>query len=577
MPDQNSRLNPQNCSQCSKTQLLNDLPQNSDPFLTIQAGKSLVQPMRNSRQMRQGLLSGICLSLLLLTTPARVVADAGHGSEEFSGGEDATKAQPIEIDAKTVADLGIKVEPVTLRRLAFGIQTTGQIETLPNQKVEVTTPIQRGTVMKLLVEPGASVRAGQAVAILSSPELAELRVDSLEKRAEAQGDVQEAQANLRLAQQNFERQRQLAAADLQQARTQSAFAQERYSKDRVLAAEGALPRRQAFESSAQLAEAKAAETRTASRGDVLEAAAQLKRAQSAVTVAQSRLNLSSTGYQTRLEQLGASANPDGTVTVTAPISGKVADREATPGESFEEAGEPLMTLQNDTGVLAAANVYEKDLSQVKAGQQIRVTTASLPNRIFQGQVTQIGAVLEGETRVLPVKAELNNPGGALKPGMFAKLNILTDRTSEPALAVSGEALVDANGKELVFVQKGNTYQPVEVTVGRNAGDLVEVKSGLSDGDRIVTQGTTLLYAQSLRGGETKEGDEHADEEAANSAKAGLPLPWWLMVPIVGGFAGGIFWLGRRTKPPIILRDPDYKDPGYKDPDYESASNQPPQG
>lgn len=525
--------------------------------------------------MRQGLLSGICLSLLLLTTPTRVAADAGHGSEEFSGGEDASKAQPIEIDAKTVAELGIKVEPVTLRQLAFGIQTTGQIETLPNQKVEVTTPIQQGRVMRLLVEPGAFVKAGQAVAILSSPELAELRVDSLEKRAEAEGDVQEAQANLRLAQQNFERQRQLAAADLRQARTQSAFAQERYTKDRVLAIEGALPRRQAFESSAQLAEAKAAETRIASRGDVLEAAAEFKRAQSAVTVAQSRLNLSSVGYQTRLEQLGANANPDGTVTVTAPISGKVADREATPGESFEEAGEPLMTLQNNKSVLATANVYEKDLDQIKIGQPVRVNVSSLPKQTLQGRIAVIGSVVEGQNRALPVKAELDNPEGALKPGMFAKLEILTDRTSGAALAVPQEALVDANGKDLVFVQKGNAYRPAEVSVGRNAGDLVEVKSGLSDGDRVVIQGTTLLYAQSLRGGAPKEGDEHGEEEAASSAKTGLPLPWWLMVPIIGGFASGIFWLGRRTKPPIILRDPDYRDPDNKDPDYKSAPNHSP--
>lgn len=522
-------------------------------------------------------VSGALLSLLLLTSPAAVLAHGGHG-DEFQGGHEATQAAgSIQVDAETAKRLGIKVEPVTRKPLASGLKTTGQIEALPNNQVEVTTPVQGSTLVKLLVAPGAFVSAGQAVAVLTSPELAQLRVESAERRAEATADVQEAQADLRLAQQNLSRQRQLAAADLRQARTQSAFAQERYSKDRVLAAEGALPRRQAFESKAQLAEAKAAETRVASRGDVLEATAQLKRAQAAVDVAQSRVSLSDAGYQTRLEQLGANANPDGTITVKASISGKVVDREASPGESFEEAGEPLMSILSDNGVLATANVYEKDLSKVKVGQRVQVKVASLPNRTFGGRINFIGAAVEGETRVVPVKAQLDNSSGQLKPGMFAELEVLTNQTS-PVLAIPSSAVVETNDKrKILFVQNGNAYQPVEVTLGQTSENLTEIKRGLFEGDLVVTQRAAQLHAQSLRGGSNAEGEEAEETAQPTSETSGFQLPWWLALPIGGAVGAGAFWAGRRTqRRTVSLRDAQFDRPVYDaDVYFETSSTLPP--
>jgi cobalt-zinc-cadmium efflux system membrane fusion protein len=96
---------------------------------------------------------------------------------------------------------------------------TGQIESLPNQQVEVTTPV-KGTVTRLLVQPGDRVHAGQAVAMMTSPELAELRTTALGRRSKAIGSTQQAQADLRLAQQNFAQHQKIAAMDITQAHTQ---------------------------------------------------------------------------------------------------------------------------------------------------------------------------------------------------------------------------------------------------------------------------------------------------------------------------------------------------------------------
>ncbi|MEB3178109.1 MAG: efflux RND transporter periplasmic adaptor subunit [Nostocaceae cyanobacterium] len=589
-------------------------------------------------------------SLLLLSAPTVVLAHAGHKNEFAGGGGSASGL--IKVDRETAERLGIKVEPVQRQSLDVGIKTTGQIEALPEGRVEVTAPLT-SKVVELLVKPGSKVKKGQPVAVVASPELVELRVGSQEKQADAQAALQKAQTDLKLAKDNLERQRKISDAELAQARTQLAaaqaqynrdldlvnqrgvlkvaqenlrrqqqianaeiaqastevrVAQEQYDRDRELVASGALPRRQMLESQAKLERAKAelarangrpsvveAESevkkaeidlplrelrdsqsrvaaaqaqvkRAESRREVLESEAQLKRAQSDVDVAQSRLNISNTIYKTRLQQLGSVANAKGLVTITSPIDGTVAERPVSLGQSLQDAGGKLMTIVNDSRVFATANIYEKDLDKVKNGQRVRVKVASLPNRTFAGRITLIGTAVQGETRVVPVQAELSNYSGELKTGMFAELEVITDKTAAPILAIPTSAVVDANGKKLVYVQNGNAFESVEVTIGETSGDMVEVKTGLFAGDLIVIQRSPQLYAQSLRGGsgEKEHDHEHSEAEDSYAEKTGaktnsFPLPL-LLAGIGGGaaiatvsFLGGSLWSNRRQKQKMVIQ------------------------
>lgn len=480
-------------------------------------------------------VSGTLLSLMLLTTPTAILAHAGHG-DEFQGERATSDAgEPIKVEPEMLKQLGIIVEPVTNRQMDVGLKTTGEIETLPSKRVEVTTPTP-GKVVELLVEPGASVRAGQPVAVIAAPELVELRVSSQERKAEAQADFRQAQANFRLAQQNLERQRQIATADIERATTQVNVAQERFDRDRELEASGALPRRDMLESQTQLAQAKAELAQANGQQNVLEAENLLERSQSDLEVAKSRLNLSNATYKTRLQQLGTLANEKGMVVVTAPIAGRVASRPVTLGQSFQDAGGQLMTIVNDRKVLVIANIYEKDLDKVKQGQRVKAKVASLPNRTFTGRITIIGSLVEDATRVTPVKAELENLNGVLKPGMFAELEVLTNPTAISIVAIPSAAVVEANGKKLVYVQNGDAFLPVEVTLGQIFGDWVEVKSGLLAGDAIVTQRAPQLYAQSLRGGGKKEDESNKEttSQANKTISSNLPVPEWL-----AGIGGGV--------------------------------------
>lgn len=437
----------------------------------------------------------------------------------------------------------IKVEPVTRQRLNIGIKTTGQIETLPNKKVEITAPIP-GTIVELLVEPGSSVKKAQAVAVLSSPELAELRVTSQEKQAEGQADLQQAQADLNLAQQNYQRYLQIAAAEIAEAKSQLSLAQERYNRDRELATAGALPRRQALESQTTVVAAKAEFTKVATRRDVIAAEAQLKRAQPAVNVAKSRISLSNATYRSRLQQLGSIANSKGLVTVIAPISGQVSDRQVTLGQSFEDAGGQLMTVVDDSRVFATANIYEKDLAKINIGQQAIAKTANLRDRTFIGSITRISSVVQGETRVIPVQIEVDNSTSQLKPGMFVEIQILTGKTSTAITVIPNSAVVEANNKNLVYVQNGSAFQTVEVNLGQTVGNQVEVKSGLFAGDLVVTQRANQLYAQSLRSGNEEQNVAENTPQTTDRAK----FPWWLLLPAGGVLSATAFWIGRQTKP-----------------------------
>ena len=495
-------------------------------------------------------VSTALLSLLLINAPTSVFAGAGHdhGGSAFQGGGEPSGQ--VEVDEQTAQRLGIKVESVKRQRLDVGINATGEIETLPSQKVLITTPIPGAKVVELLAEPGTRVTTGEPVAVLTSPDLVNLRVESQEKLAQAQADLQQALADLKLAQQNYNRYQNIAKAEIAQAQSQVAFAQEKYSKDQSLADSGALPRRTALESQTQLVQAQAELARANRQGDVIEAENQIQRAQAAVKVAKERISLSNSTYQTRLAQLGAIANKKGLITVTAPISGQVADRQVTIGQSFEDSGSKLMTIVNDREVFATASIYEKDLGKVKIGQPVKVKVASVPNQIFTGRIKRISSVVEGETQVVPVQAEISNANGQLKPGMFAELEVVTDKTSAPVLTIPSSAVVDANGKKIIYVKNGNAFQSVEAEFGQTSGNLIEVTSGLFEGDVVVTQRATQLYAQSLRGGSKREDDHDHDHDHSSEGKNStnnFPLPLWLIATLGGTVvAGGAFAAGRMS-------------------------------
>ena len=194
------------------------------------------------------------------------------------------------------------------------------------------------------------------------------------------------------------------------------------------------------------------------------------------------------------------------IPVRSPLSGLVTELDAAVGEAVS-AEQNLMSVIDLTEVYVEADVYEKDLPRLAEGQLVSVEVRSQPGERFLGSVVSISSKLDPETRAAHVRALLQNPGWRLKPGMFATVGFVTDRQAG-ALTVSGEAVQEVEGRPTVFVQQASEqFEARTVVLGRRDGERIELTSGLTAGEVVVTKGSYLLKSQQMKG-ELGEGHAH---------------------------------------------------------------------
>jgi Cu(I)/Ag(I) efflux system membrane fusion protein len=137
--------------------------------------------------------------------------------------------------------------------------------------------------------------------------------------------------------------------------------------------------------------------------------------------------------------------------------------------------------------------------EVRIGQTASATLAAYPGETFSGRVTAVLPQAQAESRTLTVRIELPNPGGQLRPGMFATVQF--GGMTRPALLVPSEALIRTGKRTLVIVaQPGGRYLPAEVGVGREAGDRSEILAGLSEGEKVVASGQFLIDSEASLSG-----------------------------------------------------------------------------
>jgi RND family efflux transporter MFP subunit len=143
-------------------------------------------------------------------------------------------------------------------------------------------------------------------------------------------------------------------------------------------------------------------------------------------------------------------------------------------------------------VRLVANIVEKDLDQVQAGDDTRVEVDAFPGEVFTGRIARVAPVLDPATRTASIEVEIPNPGFRLKPGMYARVTVTTDERKD-ALLVPSNAVVDLGGQRGVFLAAENatvSFRPV--TVGIEEDTQVEILDGLTEGDRVVTTGAGAL-------------------------------------------------------------------------------------
>jgi cobalt-zinc-cadmium efflux system membrane fusion protein len=182
--------------------------------------------------------------------------------------------------------------------------------------------------------------------------------------------------------------------------------------------------------------------------------------------------------------------------VTAPVRGTITQRQIGVGQyiNSEAAGAtiPVYTISDLSTVYLIANVREVDAPLMHVGLLLEVHVLAYPGRVFKGKVSYVAPSIDPNTHRLPVRADVENPDGALKPGMFANFSIITGEASM-APAIPQEAIVYEGERARVWVAgDGDTLGLREIRTGRISEGMVEVPTGLSPGEKVVTSGTVFI-------------------------------------------------------------------------------------
>jgi membrane fusion protein (multidrug efflux system) len=187
-------------------------------------------------------------------------------------------------------------------------------------------------------------------------------------------------------------------------------------------------------------------------------------------------------------------------TLRAPFSGRLGIRLVNLGQ-YLEAGKPIVSLQSLAPIYADFSLPQQELARLKTGMRVRVTTDAYPDRRFDGTLTALNPDLDPSTRSVGLQATFDNPDQLLRPGMFARVEVLLPE-EQNVLVIPATSVLSAPYGDSVYVIEpkpagtngapGLTVRQQIIRTGRARGDFLAVESGLKPGDRIVSSGIFKL-------------------------------------------------------------------------------------
>ncbi|OCX52159.1 efflux transporter periplasmic adaptor subunit [Mucilaginibacter sp. PPCGB 2223] len=191
---------------------------------------------------------------------------------------------------------------------------------------------------------------------------------------------------------------------------------------------------------------------------------------------------------------GGNTSANGMLIIKAPQSGYVVEKNITAGSFIRQDNNGSMfTISDMKDVWIWANVFESDISKVKAGYTASVTTIAYPGKVFTGKVNEVSSVLDPDNKVMKIKIVLPNPDMLLKPQMFTNVTITNNEKSE-SVSVPAKAIVFDSSKNYVVVYNDKCDLKVrEVSIIKTVDDVTYIASGLKPGDKVVSKNQLLLY------------------------------------------------------------------------------------
>jgi cobalt-zinc-cadmium efflux system membrane fusion protein len=386
-------------------------------------------------------------------TPVKVFANA-HDAEhaelpEPPDGISFLKEQQWKVLSKT--------EPSAKRRIVERVRVAARVRAKPGFSATLVAPVSgqlAAPADQMLPQPGQRVAAGQLLALLK-PNFSEAAA----KVAEADAEFTTARAALDQAEAAFARTRKLAAEqaksprELQEAELAHASAKARYA--------------------------------------------------------------AAAGLLATFKRSGGVVSPDAPLLMElrAPIAGVLNSMAAGPGETVS-ADQPVFSVLNPESVWIEANIPETSVGRLSAARDALVELPGPAGRFIsvtgegRGQLISLGLEVDSAMRTVPLIYEMKNPDGTLRVGQSLNLHVETARAEE-TLAIPDAAMVEEDGRPIAFVQvAGETFEKRDLAIGIRDGNWVQVLSGITEGERVVTKGAYAVRLASVSSAIPAHGHVH---------------------------------------------------------------------
>lgn len=401
------------------------------------------------------------VALVFLLTACVLFAISCGGSKANVRRDETATVTPASVEVTTAAAI--------MRDVPGFFEATGSLA--GDEQTDVA-PQTSGKVVALGVDIGSHVSQGQMLVRLDDSEL-KLRVE------QALAQVEQAKAALRQAEekvgirtgQSFDPNR---VPDVAAAKATADLAEKELQRAEKLIESGDVSRSFYDERRARRDQLK----------EQYEAAlAQARQNYAGVTVAKTNVANAEAALALARKSLSYSV-------ISSPIEGYVAERTADLGE-YVSPQQKVATIVRINPVRMRIDIPEQAIPQVQVGQSVSVTTSAWPDKNFRGRIARIAPNVSASSRTLTVEAEIQNNSGVLKPGQFATVRILQARPT-PTVLVPNRAVISEAGVSRVFVVKDGHAEQRVVQTGQTEGDLIQIKTGVTDGEQVATSNLEKL-------------------------------------------------------------------------------------
>jgi membrane fusion protein, heavy metal efflux system len=352
---------------------------------------------------------------------------------------DVKSSETVTLSAAAKKEIGLETISVALRSFSGTVTIPAKVISNQDNEAQVGSLVQ-GRAAKVFAKVGDFVKAGQELMLVEGLEIGEIKAGFLS-----------AKANLDFQKANFDRQKTLIEQNI------------------------------------------------GSQKSFLEAQAEYQKAQAEFNAHDKMIHSIGLTDHDILVAIDnhADEHTAGTLPIRAPINGIIVERNVVIGQLVDGTTNAFKII-NTSSVWIDGQIYEKDVNRIQDNSRAMFISSAYPDEVFWGKVIYIGRTIDEKSRTITVRADFNNQKEKLKPQMFGELR-LREIENSMAILIPAESLMKIDNSDYVFIQKDDsTFEKRQVTVGRMQDELVEIKEGLKERDRLVVKGVFFLKSELMK-------------------------------------------------------------------------------